>query len=601
LTVAALPRGAEAQGTAAPLPTSLPIRLYEERGLIPGKTEPVAAPAAGLAARSAPAAGYRTTSFTAVLTKPTTYTVDLTSQTRVTNRSIRLTNTGTVDVRTPWVVANGTRDWYDATRIAKEALGAETSNDLKAFRLWQFVRAARYHWYPAEVDIEVHSPVKLLNVYGYGFCDDSATNLECLLRTAGFSDSRCWDIGGHGIAEVKYDGAYRMLDADLEVFYPMWDNRTVAGVADCASDPGLVSRVSGNDIAQLYSTTANNLAYQKRYTATPTMAVTLRPRESLERFFFNWGKYHDNYMVQEPPVYGNGRHNYEPDLGDPATASRFQTSTNLTFGGTPRMRVSDGQVSGEGVLAMSAPYVYVGGSVSGTLRLDDTSCTADILFSKNGASWTTVRSFRGPLAAPFAVSLDNAIATTRTAALYALRVKVRLGRGSVARHAGLESLSVCGEIQCAPAALPTLMYSRANPVSVAFTATGTPRLEVVHEWDESDEEPPIVPPPAPISPEDGATTMSLTPDFIWASPLADEPDVWRRIKITWDPEGFHPVSPLTSVRGEMPNYWEAPGDWLRPGNTYYWRVKEQDTLAPWSASWSFRTGAAASVAGWSAY
>ena len=375
----------------------------------------------------------------------------------------------------------------------------------------------------------------------------------------------------------------------------------MAGVRDCATDPGLVRRVSGDTVAALYSSTADNVRYQKYYSLTPTMSCTLRPRESVERFFTNWGKFHDNYLIVEPPVYGNGRQTYPPDLGDPATAGRFLTPTNLAFDAVSRMHITDGALAGEGVLTMASPYVYVGGSVGGELRLEDASCTADIQFSKNGASYSTVASYRGPRNGAFSVALDNAIATTRSAALYSFRVKVKLARANTARHAGLDSLAVCGEIQCAPASLPTLMYSRANQVSVTFTATGAPSLEVAQEWDESDTEPPIVPSPAPITPEDGAITMSLAPDFSWQSALADEPDVWRRIKVTWDRGGYHPVSPLTTYRGEMPNYWEAPADWLLPGNTYYWRVKEQDTLAPWGPSWSFSTGASAGVAGWQEY
>ena len=319
------PRLSQAQPNT--VPSSLPLKYYEERGLIPGRVLAIPVPEAASAVRSVPAAGYRAASATVTLTQPTTFTVDLTSQTRVVNRSIRLTNTGTVDVRNPWVVANGTRDWYDSTRIMKEAVGTETVPDLKAFRLWQFMRASRYHWLPAEADMELHSPVKYLNVYGCGFCDDSANNLECLLRIAGFTDVRCWGIQGHVIPEVSYDGGYRMLDADLEVFYPKWDNTTVASVTECATDPGLVRRVSGDEVAALYASTADNVAYQKYYSATPNMACTLRPRESLERFFTNWGKFHDNYLLAEPPVYGNGRQTYPPDLTDPAVGARFQSQT----------------------------------------------------------------------------------------------------------------------------------------------------------------------------------------------------------------------------------------------------------------------------------
>ncbi len=84
--------------------------------------------------------------------------------------------------------------------------------------IWKFLVNRRYHYLPASDDAEMHDPVKFLNVYGYGFCDDSALNFAALCEEAGL-EARVWGLNGHVVAESSYGGAWHMFDPDMACYF----------------------------------------------------------------------------------------------------------------------------------------------------------------------------------------------------------------------------------------------------------------------------------------------------------------------------------------------------------------------------------------------
>ena len=65
---------------------------------------------------------------------------------------------------------------------------------------------------PAEFlhhEADVHDPIKLFNVYGYGMCCNASSGVEALSRDAGLS-ARGWGINGHSVPEVQWDGAWHL-------------------------------------------------------------------------------------------------------------------------------------------------------------------------------------------------------------------------------------------------------------------------------------------------------------------------------------------------------------------------------------------------------
>jgi hypothetical protein len=57
--------------------------------------------------------------------------------------------------------------------------------------------------------------------------------------------------------------------------------------------------------------------------------------------------------------------------------------------------------------------------------------------------------------------------------------------------------------------------------------------------------------------------------------------------ISWDPGGYHPVTPALYNAQAGPNYWQIPEGWLKTGQVYYWHVRSPYAIEPWSAAASF--------------
>lgn len=581
-----------------PPPTSLPMEYYEAEELLPrAKPRPP---------HAADATGPVSASFSLTLAEPGAYSVDLAGRTLVDNRSILLANDGEVDIVNPWVVVNGQRDWYDSRKIVTEAVGGATTDHDRAFKLWRFLCENRYHWYPAEGGSEVHDPVKYLNVYGYGFCDDSAAVLECMFLLAGFSQARNWMLSGHVVPEVYFDGGWRMLDADLQVFYPEDDNRTVASVQTAAARPELVERVSGAMVRDIYASTYDNNVYSGWWTTAHTMKMTLRPRESLERCFYNWGLYHDNLYLQRPPLYGNGRLSYQPDLRNPADQERLSL-VNVAAGTAeeaPALHVLDSSEPAVVSVEMNCPYVFVGGKVTVGARLVEREASLAVHFAPAGSDefadgagafgGGTQTTRLAVLSAPFdgtaEFSLAEAISPNWGAAVYNFRINLVLTSIDPASD-GIDSLSVVGDIQCAPRSLPELLAGRDNRVEVRFASAPGAALRVEHHWDERSDLAPILAPAVATSPTDGATIDTDTPGMAWQE--LNESVVSRRVCISWDPAGLHPISRRLDRDFTTPLPWVIEAGWLNSHTTYYWRAREKDgwdRTSAWSPAFTFHTG-----------
>jgi hypothetical protein len=538
-------------------------------------------------------------------TAPTTWTLDLTGTKYLSNHSIRIANTGNADIVNPWVVANDTGNWFDTTSTLKETVGTGLTQQLQAYAIWQLMCANTYNWSPPEAYDEMHSPVKILNVYGYGLCDDIARVSECLYNKSGMTQARIWDLFGHVVTDVYYNSSWHMLDADLGVFYPKRDNLTAASVTDCANDGWLVSRVSGDAIAQLYTTKSNNSGAQGQWSTDHTMAMRLRPGESLERYYTNWGKYHDIWDHLEPPEYGNGLHVYAPDLSGNTFLDGFYDIADLettdSSSGKPNVHLAPGATSGELACELYCPYAYVGGRVTmkGVVPVDGDQI--QVMFSKDKVAWNTVGTLTKGFPGEQSFSLDSGIATSSSTACYRFYVKFRLLSPTANQDLGLNALAVAGEIQCAPRALPSLVHGQVNPIAVSFNPVPDARLAVELRWHEEPGVDMTGVPAYPISPPNGLKVPTLTPILSWQSRAPDDPEVWRELVVSWDAKGIRPVSPALMFKGSSTNSWQVPAGWLLNGKTYYWHVREFTEENPWSATWSFTVDTTSGVGDWKQY
>ncbi|PKO19580.1 hypothetical protein CVU37_02525 [candidate division BRC1 bacterium HGW-BRC1-1] len=533
------------------------------------------------------------TSHTVRLSSGGRYAVDLTTHSRVANRAVIIRNTGTADIVNPWLMANGRGDWFDAPRIAAEAAGGTSTPLEKAWKTWHFVRRNTTHWWPAEDGAEVQDVTKLFNVYGYGFCDDVATALEYMWKATGI-EARSWVMSGHIISEFKLGDRFTMLDADRDVFYPLEDLETIAGVEDCTSRTELVARVSPPNIVDMYGET-NKVMFQQGYATTHTMAMRLRPGEALERCFTNRGKFHALMSREEPPTYGNGRLTYTEDFSTTAFRRNFSRITNVAS------RTEDQAVtSGPAVFAQDpkqpAFITYAAESaypfLDGTVTIDAHLTTAEQqiqVLARAPRRQKLLGTIKGPFSGQRTFSLKAFIAADRLPAMYNFTVQVGFGVNHSPAAAGLNGFALDADIQCAPASLPALLGGRVNDLELEMTGKPGAQAEITHVWRENTE-PHLAPPSRPIIPANGDTITSSAPVLTWEWDLPDGQTAWRRVSVFRDPKGIiSALAPRLAV-GEGPNRFDMPEGWLKPGETYYWRVSTGTTADQRGPLWSFRVG-----------
>jgi hypothetical protein len=137
--------------------------------------------------------------------------------------SLKIENISTVKASGLGLKING-RDWSSIEGLMEDVLGKTAGKDEeeKAFAVYTFCKENSAHGpAPSESrdDVVVIDPVSFFNFMGYGLCGFRANVFAVLCEKAGLR-SRVWNVSGHTFPEVYYNGAWRLLDPDAEVFYP---------------------------------------------------------------------------------------------------------------------------------------------------------------------------------------------------------------------------------------------------------------------------------------------------------------------------------------------------------------------------------------------
>lgn len=424
-----------------------PLFLFAIAGTV------TAAPPGEPGAHTAPAAIHRQI----VTTASETYHVEIPGAVR--NRWIAITNAGTETIVNPRLIANGKRDWFSTADILAGIITPAMTGREKALAIWRFLVVNRYHDAPAHTGIEMHDPVRFLNVYGYGFCDDSATNFMELAKQAGLQ-SRVWGLSGHVVHEAFFEGGWHVLDPDGQIYYLEDDGRTIAGIKTLEQRPDLFHKYpspyykDSARVAAIYTSAENNRAYdgsRKNSEAVHTMAFSLRPGESLTRHHGNWGVYFASRDAPRPPKatgkehYGNGRIVFEPVFAN-GVFSQGTTSIN----NVRAEREGDGWVltSGERegtlVYRFAGPYPYLDGAVRIAGRGQ-----ISLLFSETGDTWAGVWNSQPDASVDTTVPLGAYFRRNEGRPMYAYHLKLTI-------NGRVRALRFQSDIQVAPASLPAL-------------------------------------------------------------------------------------------------------------------------------------------------
>lgn len=108
----------------------------------------------------------------------------------------------------------------------------------KALAVWKSVYQFQHQDNPPNEFLQhenvVQDPFKVMNVYGYAFCSVASCSIEALSRQVGL-EARGRIINSHSVPEVKYDGAWHLMDASLITLFPKADGQ-IASVDEIIAD-----------------------------------------------------------------------------------------------------------------------------------------------------------------------------------------------------------------------------------------------------------------------------------------------------------------------------------------------------------------------------
>lgn len=509
------------------------------------------------------------------------------AQTWESNRAVRMENVGTCAAINPWL-SNGRNCFRSLAEIVATALRPGMSEAEKAIALYYQQVNQRFHAHSG--DAECSDPVKVYNVYGFTTCGHDSTCMAALWRQAGLPVRPSRQVG-HCITQVFYDGAWHLLDADMQCIYLLRDNHTIAGTQQVTHDHDLVKRTHTGgfllpDSRAQDEWEASLFVYEgdaggeREAGSDHTMAMTLRPGEAIT---WRWGhrtpvRYHGPDDIAA--MFGqaaadticNGLWEYQPDLvgdlwraGADAVEHIRSTSEGLA---------ADPGTVGAIVWTMRSPYVFVGG------RLEVEGSGAAFSLSWDGLTWE-----------PVDLDLDPMF-PREGPPRYQYRLRCEL-RG----EARLGAVRIINDLQMAPLALPGMVVGE-NRFLYTDESPGERRVRITHQWVERSLSRPPGPPPTPVFPPDGGEAEGTGIRFQWTPPA--DPDgkgiADYHFELSEYPDMRWPLSPNfrklvsnTPDRGR-PQYTLPYVGLLAPDRRYYWRVRAKNAAGvwgPWSPTWSF--------------
>lgn len=144
-----------------------------------------------------------------------------------------------------------------------------STDEEKAKAIWHFIEGWTYHSLSATQQRTPHDPLRLVNSFEGGLCDDRNAALTNMFLLAGLK-ARAYHLEGHVVAEVFYENGWHMYDADWNLYFKD-DKGNVASVEYLSNHPEAIckERSSGGDgwikfslgmqvLKRAYTTKANN-------------------------------------------------------------------------------------------------------------------------------------------------------------------------------------------------------------------------------------------------------------------------------------------------------------------------------------------------------
>lgn len=428
------------------------------------------------------------------------------------------------------VVSDKVPDVSDLESWKKSFIKDGMTDEQKALAVWKTVRTFQHQDAPPVEHLQhedvVQDPIKVFNIYGYGFCSMASCEVEALSRHVGLK-AQGRIIFAHSVPEVFYDGGWHLLDGSLMCYFPKADGKAaavdeiIAGLKEWyeknhdyrknekklgqfmrgggwRQGPEVLSRCPQYDengwfeaaTHGWYSTMqeydcAPNQIYEYGYSQGYQVDIRLRPGERLVRNWSNKGLHVNmkgggapgcmtmktgqdslRYTPKDgdlaPGRVGNGTLEYDVLMAKGAFRSGALAAENLTDSAA----VQDPGKPGVLVVRMPTSYVYLTGKMTFKVAVGAGGSAAVSFSDNHGLDWKEIVA----VSESGSKDIDLGDLVFRR---YDYRVKFELkGKGTA-----LEALRFAHDVQHSQRPLPALAQGQNTITFSAGAAEGTITVE----------------------------------------------------------------------------------------------------------------------------
>ncbi|MFP4502652.1 MAG: hypothetical protein ACLFTT_16785 [Candidatus Hydrogenedentota bacterium] len=510
------------------------------------------------------------------------------------NVELSISNVGGAPVKNPRIITNGARRFHSWESMLAEFTEGATSDQERIYLIWEGLRQHRHHDYPLFSNDEYHDPVRFLNIYGGGFCDDAGKVGSALYYGAGFTGAGAHPpfvraLHGHMMCEVWHDGAYQFMDIDQDTFYLDWYNKkpvsgdTVArdhylAIREQAYGPTLGDWDTGpHNAAALFGADDGKSSHG---VLGHGIDMTLRPGEQIVYRWDNRGKYPWQREDIAHRYYGNAQLVYEPPISEPALFEAEET-----YGFTPMVDgVQADTYSSRIIIATQTPYTICGGTLHFTWNDPTHGGALQVAVARDGGEFETVwQRETGRGSARESIALDEALGVEGGPALRNYRVRIA---GLDIIQLRITNIRIETDLYAYPIALPRLSVG-ANKVAYSDDTEAPHAVDITYKWREAEARTGIPQPPAaPEIPAHAATVRRTKLPLRW--PAVEGAELYW-VRVSRAPHMRYPYRPNYDVYLDENTYEVPYNGMFNHGETYYWQVRPRrnGVWGAWSPRWRF--------------